>query len=370
MRNSGLGLLLVVLAAGCSEPGEVVLPEVPVVVEQVAPRDVAVHSEYVGELIPAQEVALRARTGGILLEQHVPDGARVAEGQLLFTIDAREATERRAAARAELAAARAQLAGAEADVARYAPLVPEEAIARQVFDNAVAARDAARAVVDAQTAVLRQAELGVEYAEIRSPLDGRMGAARVAVGDLIRAGDTVLAEVAVDDPLWVYIGLSETELLDLEARLRGRPDVAERIGRGVSLELADGRPYPLAGRIDFRDRALDPVTGTYRVRAVFENPEGRLLPGQFTRVRLLTDWYEGALVVSARAITSVLDQDFVTVLAEDRTVEQRPVRLGQRLDGAWTVDEGLTAGETIVLDGAQKLRPGMRARPQPATDDA
>jgi membrane fusion protein, multidrug efflux system len=358
-------LSVLLLVVGCDQPSPQPLPPTPVNVANVEQRDVTVSTEYVGELASSQQVSLRARTSGILLQQHVPDGAKVAKGELLFSIDPREAIEQREAARAQLAAAQAQLLRAQADVARYQPLLADEAIARQVYDNAVAAAKAAKAAVDAQNALLRQAELGIEYAEVVAPLDGRMGAARVAVGDLISTGVTILAEVAVDDPLWVYVNPSETDLLAYERRLRERPETVQQLANSAILLLGDDREYALPGRINFTDRALDPGTGTYRLRVEFPNPEGRLLAGQFSRIRLQTDVFKAAIVVPAKAVLQVLDQAFVGVLLPDQTVEQRPVVLGQRIDSDWIISAGLQAGETIVVDGLQKIRPGSKVQAQP-----
>lgn len=365
-RLPGAAMLSVLLlVVGCDQPSPQPLPPMPVNVADVEQRDVTVSTEYVGELVSSQQVSLRARTSGILLQQHVPDGAKVAKGELLFSIDPRQAIEQREAARAQLAAAQAQLLRAEADVARYQPLLADEAIARQVYDNAVAAAKAAEAAVDAQNALLRQAELGIEYAEVVSPLDGRMGAARVAVGDLISTGSTILAEVAVDDPMWVYVSPSEADLLAYERRLRERPETVQQLANSAILLLGDDREYALPGRINFTDRALDPGTGTYRLRVEFPNPEGRLLAGQFSRIRLQTDVFNAAIVVPARAVLQVLDQAFVGVLLPDQTVEQRPVVLGQRIDSDWIISAGLQAGETIVVDGLQKIRPGSKVQAQP-----
>ena len=362
-RAVGAVLSAVVSLAGCGKEHSETIPPVPVNVATVVVRDVPVASEYVGELVPAQQVTLRARAGGILLEQHVADGAAVAKDDLLFTIDAREAIEQREAARAALAAGRAQLVRAQADVARYQPLLADEAIARQVYDNAVAAAEAAEAAVDAQSALLRRAELAFEYSRVVSPLDGRMGAALVAAGDLISAGSTALAKVAVDDPLWVYINPSESELLAYERRSREHPEILTQLSGSARLLLSDGSQYPLAGRINFSDRALDPATGTYRLRVEFANPEGRLLAGQFARISLQTDVFTDAVVVPARAVLQVLDQAFVGVLSSDQSVEQRPVTLGPRLGTDWIVESGLEAGEIIVVDGMQKLRPGTTVTP-------
>jgi len=368
-RNFALrvgSLLVLAVLTACGEAPPPQMPEIPVKVATVELRDVERFGEFVGELVPAQEVELRARTGGILLEQHVADGDVVEEGQLLFTIEALEAEEKRAAALAQLEAARSQLAAAESDVARYAPPLPDEAIARQVYDNAVAARDAASAAVDAQQALVRQADIALDYAQVRSPLTGHMGAASVAPGDLISAGSTPLAIVSADDPLWIYVSVSETDVLELAERIQASPELEQEIGPSVRVSLANGRVVESDARINFRDRALDPVTGTYRVRVEVDNADAGLLPGQFVRVRLLLDRFDDVVVVSARAVEMVLDQAFVQVLAEDRSLERRPVKLGDRLDGEWVITEGLASGETYVVDGAQKLRPGMRVLPQPA----
>lgn len=355
--------------SGCRQADQTVeLPPVPVRVAEAVERDLAIYREFVGELVSARHVTVRARTGGILLAQHKPDGATVEEGDLLFTIEAREAEERREAARADVAAARAQMARAEADVARYQPLLADEAIARQVYDNAVAAAESARAAVDAREAALRQAELALEYAEVLSPLDGRMGAAMVSEGALIAAGSTPLVDVAVDDPLWVYISPSEADLLSFTQRRRERPEDTENLLEVATLLLSDGREFAYPGRIDFADRALDPGTNTYRIRAEFPNPEGELLPGQFVRIRLQTDLYRDVVVIPARAVLQVLDQAFVGIVTDSGTMEQRPVELGPRIDGDWVVDAGIEPGETYIVDGVQKVRPGAAVQPTPAAD--
>ncbi|MEE4329572.1 MAG: efflux RND transporter periplasmic adaptor subunit [Wenzhouxiangella sp.] len=355
-----------VLLSACGETPSSEAPLIPVRVAMVEARDVPVFSEFVGELVSSRQVTVRPRIGGIVLRQHAADGTLVEEGDRLFTIDAREAQEQRDAAEAELAAARAQQARADADVARYQPLLADEAIARQIYDNAIAAAEAAAAAVDARAAMLRQAELAIEYSEVVAPLSGRLSAALVSEGALVSAGSTALVELAVDDPLWVYINPSAADLSAYLRRERERPELSARVLRDATLLLADGQPYSRTGRINFTDRALDPTTDTYRLRIEFDNPEGELLPGQFVRVRLQTDLYPETVLIPARAVTQVLDQAFVAVLAPDATLEQRPVGLGPRIGGDWIIESGLEAGETIVVDGAQKVRPGARVQALPA----
>jgi len=364
-----LMLIPLALLAACGETSVSEAPPIPVRVVTAESRDVPVFSEFVGELVSSRQVTIRPRIGGILVRQHAGDGTLVQEGDRLFTIDAREAIEQRDAAEAELAAARAQLARAEADVARYEPLLADEAIARQIYDNAVAATEAAAAGVEARAAMLRQAELAIEYSEVVAPISGRLSAALVSEGALVTAGSTALVELAVDDPLWVYINPSSSDLSAYVRRQQDRPELSEALLRDATLLLADGEAYPRSGRINFADRALDPATDTYRLRIEFENPEGRLLPGQFVRVRLQTDLYPDAVLIPARAVNQVLDQAFVAVLQPDSTLEQRSVRLGPRIDGDWIIDSGLEVGETIVVDGAQKVRPGARVQPMPADQD-
>jgi membrane fusion protein (multidrug efflux system) len=364
--DSAAILLATLLISGCAEAPPPAAPVVPVRVVTIETRDVPVFSEFVGELVSSRQVTVRPRIGGIMVRQHAPDGSLVAEGDRLFTIDAREAREQRDAAQADLAAARAQLTRAEADVARYQPLLADEAIARQIYDNAVASVDAAAAQVEARSAMLRQAELAIEYSEVAAPISGRLSAALVSEGSLVTAGSTALVELAVDDPLWVYINPSAADLSAFVRRERERPDLSAELLRSATLLLADGRAYSRPGRINFADRALDPATDTYRLRIEFENSDGELLPGQFVRVRLQTDLHPDSVVIPARAVNQVLDQSFVSVLQPDSTLEQRPVSLGPRIGGDWIIESGLEPGETIVVDGAQKVRPGARVQPLPA----
>jgi len=363
-------LLVLLLTAACGEAPQSEAPPVPVRVDTVESRDIPVFKEFVGELVSSRQVTVRPRIGGIVLRQHAGDGTQVEEGDKLFTIDAREAREQRDAAEADLAAARAQQARADADVARYEPLLADEAIARQIYDNALAAAEAAAAGVDARAAMLRQAELAIEYSEVVAPLSGRLSAALVSEGTLVTAGSTALVELAVDNPLWVYINPSAADLSAYVRRGRERPELSEELLRNATLLLADGEAYARAGQINFADRALDPATDTYRLRIEFQNPEGELLPGQFVRVRLQTDLYTDTVLIPARAVSQVLDQSFVAVLQADSTLEQRPVRLGPRISGDWIIESGLEPGETIVVDGAQKVRPGARVQPLPAAADS
>ena len=354
---------------GCSRQPAGGMPQLPVEVKAVTvePSSTIMYADKVGEVRGSQEVDLRARVGGVLLQQHFVDGSLVEKGQLLFTIDAREFRAQVASARARVASAEANLYRARQDVARYEPLLADEAISRQVYDNAVAAAQQAQAEVEASRAALQEAQLGVEYAEVRAPLHGRIGVAQVFPGGLVTAGQTLLATLSSDDPAWVYFSISEAELLDFEKRNGNQPLAADDARLKVRLILSDGNEYPLPGRINFGDRALDPTTGTYKLRAEFPNPEHKLMPGLFARVRATGAKLDNALVVPDRAVQEQLGRFFLTVVGEGDKAELRPVTLGPRFGNRQVIASGLAAGDRVVAEGIQKARPGAQLKVIPVT---
>jgi len=344
--------------AGCSKSTEPTPGAVEVKAIEIQPQQTELYSDKVGEVRGSQEVDLRARVTGVLVKKHFDDGALVHEGQLLFSIDARDYRAQLASAQAQLASAEANLARSQQDVDRYAPLLAENAISRQVYDSAVATAKQARAQVEASRAAITEAKLAVEFANVRAPLTGRIGAAQVFEGGLVTAGVTPLATLSRDDPAWVYFHVSEAEVLDYQRRVgTGEPGQNDRI-RTVRLQLSDGSIYPLPGHINFVARALDPTTGTFALRAEFPNPDHRLLPGLFARIRITTEDRPNAIVVPDRAVQQQLGSYFVTVVGAEDQAEVRPVKLGPRVGTRWIVAEGLKAGDKVVVEGIQKARPG------------
>jgi membrane fusion protein, multidrug efflux system len=324
----------------------------------VAASPTVMYADKVGEVKGSQEVDIRSLVSGILLQKHFDDGALVEKGQLLYSIDAREFRAQVANAEAQLASAEANLARSRQDVERYRPLLVDEAIARQVYDNAVAAASQAEAQVRASRAALDETRLGVEYAQIRAPLRGRIGAVQVFPGDLVSAGETLLGTISSDDPAWVYFQISETEMLDFSNRHGGGSVAADDPVRVVKLILSDGSDYPLTGLINFGDRAVDPTTGTLRIRAEFPNPEHKLIPGMFARVRATTGRSINALVVPDRAVQEQLGKYFLTVVGAEDKAELRPVTLGPRFGNRQVITSGLEPGDRVVVEGLQKARPG------------
>jgi len=331
---------------------------VDVRVIEVRPQSTEVYRDLIGEVRGSQEVEIRSRVSGILLEKLFVDGSVVQKDALLYRIDAREYRAQLANADAQLASALANLSRAQQDVSRYEPLLAENAISRQVYDNAVAAAKQAAAQVQATRAAITEAKLGVEYADIRAPLSGRIGASQVFEGALINAGDTKLAEISRDDPAWVYFSLSEAELLDYQRRYGPAEPAEDSPRRDVRLTLSDGSEFPEPGRINFSDRALDSTTGTYTLRAEFPNPAHALVPGLFARIRITAEVRNNALVVPDRAVQQQLGRYFVTAVGKDNKAEARPVQLGPRVGTRWIIEGGVKRGDKLVVEGLQKALPG------------
>jgi membrane fusion protein (multidrug efflux system) len=298
-------------------------------------------------------------------------GQRVKEGDLLMQIDPRPYDEQVTDAQAKLAESEAQLARARQDVARYEPLLPDNAIPRQTYDQAVAQEKSNAAVVTARRASLETARLSRSYADVRSPITGRIGLQKVELGALATAGQTVLATVSTLDPMVVYFSVPEIAYIDYARRLAALQKAGKAEAEPpVDLILADGSTYKQRGKFDFADRALDPTTGTLTLRAVFANPDDLLRPGMNIRVRFVSAVAENAILIPQRAVTEMLGKQFASVVGADNKVEQRPITTGARIGELWLVQSGLKAGERIVIDGLQKARPGVTVRPVAAASAA
>jgi RND family efflux transporter MFP subunit len=415
--------LIAVLSAlvGCDRSPQVSAgPKPPgVTVVAVAQRPVPVYGQYVGQAEAVKTVEVRARVEGFVERQVAPDGADVKAGDLLFVIDPRpfEAALRQAEANvardtAQLGQTEAALTQREADVrqaqanverdlaqvgnartqeGRYRTLVQQGLIAREQYDqirttmtaleatveadraaleNARAALAASRAAIENARASIRaneaaadNARLQLGYTSIRSPLDGRMGRAEVRVGALVGRGEaTLLATVSTLDPMYVNFSVSEREALSVWGR-RG-PEMRARPGSsGITMTLPDDSAYPHDGRLDFVDRAVDPRTGTLALRAAFPNPARMLQPGQYVRLRVLLSERPDALLVPQAAIQESQGSASLFVVAPDRTVQVRTVRMGPRVGPLWVVEDGVKPGEHVVVKGLQQIRAGTRVEP-------
>ena len=346
---------------GCKGETKQAAPEPPTVfVQTLAEQTTPITVDLVAEIKAFREVDLYSRVSGQIVKQTFKPGQKVKEGDLLFSVDPRAYDEAIIDAQAKLAESEAVLARARQDVARYAPLLPDNAIPRQTYDQAVASEQQNAAVAQARRAGLEKARLDRSYADIRSPIAGQIGLQKVEVGALATAGQTVLATVSTLDPVVAYFSIPEVDYINFAKRFQAQKRETKA---PIELILADGSTYAQSGQLDFTDRALNPATGTLTLRAVFPNPDGLLRPGMNTRVRIVHEVAQNALLVPQKAVTELLGKQFASVVLAGDKIEQRPIRTGARIGELWLVEEGLKAGERIVVEGLQKARPGTVVKP-------
>jgi membrane fusion protein, multidrug efflux system len=351
--------LFVVAGVGCSKKEAPPPPPPEVLVAEVVQKDVPIYVELVGSTLGSEDVEIRSRVEGYLISINFTEGSLVRKGQLLYKIDPQPFLVAIDQAKANLATAQAGLEKTNNDVARYKPLFEKQAVSKQELDNALSAQEAARAQVDAHKAAVAQAQLDLGYTNITSPVDGVIGTTQKKVGSLVRPGETVLNTVSQLNPILFRCAIAEAEYLRLARRGTNRDKSLEK-KFGVELILADGTVFPHKGRLDAIERAVDPTTGTLTGQFRFPNPEDILRPGQYGKARLVTDVKEGALVVPQRAVQEIQGLYSIMVVKPDATVEQRMVKAGERVDNLWIVDSGIKPGEKVIVEGIQKVKPGVK----------
>jgi membrane fusion protein (multidrug efflux system) len=362
-------LVVVSLCAGssvsCSKAAPAPAPPVPdVQVVEVVQRDVPIYLESIGVTRGDREVEVRARVEGILQSVNFAEGRFVKKGDLLYTIDPRQYDAALQQAKGKLALAQADLARYEQDVERYTPLVEQKAVPRQTLETAVAQVNAGRANVQAMQAGVVTADLDLSYTRIYSPTDGIIGKTEVNEGNLVGRGQTtLLTEISKIDPIRLRVSISEREYLQI-ARLRAAMGVTENSPGMVQMILVDGTVHPHMGRVVFADRLVDASTGTLMVDVAFPNPERLVRPGQYGRARVAIRHQPGALLVPQKAVAAVQSVDTVAVVKPDNTVETRQVKTGTRMGTLWVIESGLTPGDRVIVEGLQKVRPGMKVNPR------
>jgi RND family efflux transporter MFP subunit len=364
---AGLAVATACTANRAAEPAKKAAdaPVVPIV--DVQPERVEVPSEWIATLDGQVNAQIRPQVSGYLVRRRYEEGARVRKGDVLFDIDARPFTVALAQAEARLAQVRAELARANQDVARDTPLARERAIAQGQLETEIQAQIAAQAGVKAAEAAVDAAKLNIEFTRVRSLVDGIAAIATAQIGDLV-GPQTLLTTVSQVDPIRAYFSLSEREYLELAEAINGRGRASVLGGRGgLTLLLADGSEYPLAGRFQAADRQIDPRTGTMRVSAIFPNPRAVLRPGQYGRVLASTRTITAALVVPQRAVSETQGGSIVRVVGSDGKVQVRQVTPGPRLGGRWVIDRGLQPGDRVIVDAGQ-LAEGLAVTTRPFTD--
>ncbi|MCZ2102798.1 MAG: efflux RND transporter periplasmic adaptor subunit [Comamonadaceae bacterium] len=351
-------------AAGSAPPP----PQVGVLTVQ--PGNVGLVTELPGRLEASRVAEVRARAAGILQKRVFAEGSEVKAGQKLFLIDDAPYRASVAQAEASLAQAQASLAQSRALAERYAPLVAQNAISKQDYDNAVAARKAGEANVAAAKAAVTVARINLGYATVTAPISGRIGRALVTEGALVGQGTpTQLALIQQIDPLYINFTQSAADALKLRAAVAsGQYQTAGGNAARVSVVLEDGSTYAHPGKLLFTDLSVDPTSGQVTLRAEVPNPQRALLPGLYVRVRLEQAQASGAVLLPQQAVTRTASADTVMVVGEGGRLTPRPVKLGPSQGDHWVVLEGLKAGEQVMVDGFQKLprvKPGDPVIVQP-----
>lgn len=354
---AALVLALGLALAGCEDSVAVTRPAapaaVPVTVAEVLNRPLRDWDEFTGRLEAAGNVDLRPRVGGYVERVAFTDGARVKQGELLFEIDPRPLRAEVARLSAERDRARAELALARSNQARAQRLLPQSAISREEADRLATLAITAQAALEASEAALARAQLDLGFTAVRAPVDGRVSRALITAGNLV-SPDSVLTTLVADARIHVYFDADE------HSYLRHTAGAGRAEGLRVLMGLADEDGFPHQGSVDFVDNRVDPGTGTIRVRASFDNADGRFTPGLYARVRLLGGELRDTVLIEDRAVGTDLGRRFVLVLQPDGTVGYRGVTLGAQVDGLRVVKSGLAAGETIVVNGLQRVRAGSR----------
>lgn len=333
---------------------------------QVIKRDTPLVYDYTGFVQAQQEMELKAQVSGQITGKYFNGGETVQQGQVLYTIDPRTYRANLLQAEANLANARAALANASVDAERYTKLYEQSAVSKQVLDNAIMARDQAQASVNAQEALLENAQIDMSETSVTAPFTGRIDTTALEVGNYVTDGQTTMATISNTDPVFVEFSIAEPEYLKLANAAVERGEAAPL--ENLSIVLADGSTYQLPGRITEVNRALSNNTGTLTVKALFENPNRVLLPGMFAHVQATAGTRDNAILIPQRAVTEMMYKKFVYVIGADNTVEMREVTLGPRVGRLWMVESGLNGDETLVVEGTGKITAGALVNPEPMTE--
>lgn len=373
-RATLLGAIATVLAACSEAPAQAPPAAPPVTVAAAIERPVVEWDEFTGRIEAVETVEIRPRVAGYLQSVHFEEGREVRKGDLLFVIDPRPFEAALAKAEADLKHARATAKLAEQNAARAMRLLDSQAISREEFDRLSTNLEQSAAAVAAAEAAVRAARLDLQYTRVTAPIDGRVGRAEVTEGNLVAAGPTGgtrLTTLVSIDPVHVWFEGDEHVYLKYTTMAqRGERPSSRDAANPVRVGLANEDGYPHAGRMDFVDNRLDPATGTIRARAVLDNRDRLFTPGLYARVQLLGSGERRAVLIDDRAVGTDQDKRFVFVVGADNKVQYRPVRLGRVIDGLRVVEDGLRGGETIVVNGVQRVRPGAVVQPERVAMDA
>ena len=356
-----LAVLMAVTCVACSRPQQGAPPRGPasVTVITITPQDVAISYEFVAQTQSSRAVNIQARVSGFLDRRVYTEGSLVKEGQVLFLMDKKPFEAQLDQAKAALQQQQAAMDNAQANLTRTKPLVEQDALSPKDLDDATGQyRQAAASVEQAKQQVV-QAQLNLSYCTITSPVDGASSFAQQADGTYISTSNSLLTTVSVLSPMWVNFSISENQFQNFQDAIKkGVVKVPADGAYEVEVVLVDGSVFPNKGRITFQQPDYDTKTGTFLVRASVDNPQGVLRPNQFVRARVMGITRPNAILVPQRAVQQGAKGHFVWVVGKDNKAESRPVMVGQWHGDDWFIDEGLTPGERVVVDGAVTLTPG------------
>ncbi len=360
MRQTGTvvaALAAVIVAGACKKGAAPAAPPPPeVAVVKVEPRRVPTAYDFTGEVQPYRRVEVRARIDGVIEARPFTEGATVKPGQVLYRIDPvrPEAAYRSASARYQ---------NAKRTLARLEPLLAQNAVAQQDVDNA-------HAELEQAEGDLAEAKKNVDDAVVRAEIGGRVGRTNIEVGGRVTGPSDLLTTIDVLDPVYVSFRPSAQQLLQWHQDPDSRKLIQPGSPLSVEVTMPDGTKLPRSGRLDFVAPSLDAVTGTQEFRAVFQNPDRLLVPGQFVQVKLTGFTRDSALAVPQRAVQQALGRQFVYVVGKGDTVAARDIEPGPWSGSLWIIDKGLAPGERVIVDGTQKAAPGHPVRAVALADSA
>lgn len=363
-----LAVVAALAMCGCGKKPPPPAPAPPEVhVLAVTPEDVEIYDDFVGTLEASVHASIQARVQGYLVSQNYEEGRPVKKGDLLFQINPIPFEVALAEAKAALAKAEATAKNAEMVADRNVELYARKAVSEQERDNAVLQAAAAKAHVDGQRAALHQAQVDLDDTSIKSPIDGLAGFATAQVGDLVGPTTGPLTTVSTVDPIKAYFTVSDQRYVAYTERWAGNPEGRAAHERALEFQLilANGSIYPHKGRLFAVANDVDVRTGAQRIATVFPNPDRTLRGGQFARVRMRAETRRGALLVPQRAVTDMQGNRQVIVVDANNIAEIRPVRMGRRVGTRWIVEDGLTPGDRVVVEGITKARAGLPVNPKP-----
>lgn len=342
-------------------------PATPVSVALVEQRALVSWAEFSGRLEAIERVEIRSRVSGVVEQVHFSQGALVKQGDLLVSIDQAPYQAEFERAQAQLLAAEARVALARNEHERGQKLMSTQNVSQRDLDTRLNALREAQANESAARAALQSARLNLDYTQIRAPIGGRIGRLEVTVGNLVAAGANapLLTTLVSVDPVYAGFNADEGSLLKALATLPAEAGKLRDLKRiPVQMTTATNEAAPVSGHLNFVDNGIDAATGTVRVRAIFDNKDGALMPGQFVRLRMGQAKSEPALVINERAVGTDQNKKFVFVVGKDHKAVWREVTLGTAAEGLRVVTSGLEAGEQIVVNGLQRIRPGASVAPE------